>query len=182
MSGAGSKRLLEHFRIQDEINKLLNGKNWKETLSYDYFYSCVVYETSKLLDAMGFKCWIIQKPDWENVKIEAVNMWHSIISCYLLVELYQIDLKTLLKNLEEGFEFEWRIRDENVIEALVRSILQNLASENLFFAFHFFGRFIKAVGFKSLEEFDNLYRKNTKKYEKLMEDIRSLIEFIESGY
>ena len=71
------KKMVE---LQHQFNKqvaedyLEKGFNWN---------SAIIAESGELLDSLGYKWWKKVVPDMENVKVEAIDLLHFVISDYL---------------------------------------------------------------------------------------------------
>ncbi|MDK2062749.1 dUTP diphosphatase [Aliarcobacter butzleri] len=63
--------LQHHFNEQTIPNYLEKNLNWN---------SAIIAESGKLLDSLGYKWWKKQIPDMENVKVEAIDLLHFVIS------------------------------------------------------------------------------------------------------
>lgn len=63
---------LQHkFNEQTIENYLSKNLNWN---------SAIIAESGELLDSLGYKWWKKQAPDMENVKVEAIDLLHFVIS------------------------------------------------------------------------------------------------------
>lgn len=63
---------LQHrFNEQTILNYLEHNLNWD---------SAIIAESGELLDSLGYKWWKKQVPDMENVKVEAIDLLHFVIS------------------------------------------------------------------------------------------------------
>lgn len=63
---------LQHKFNEETIpNYLEKNLNWN---------SAIIVESGELLDSLGFKWWKKQTPDMENVKVEAIDLLHFVIS------------------------------------------------------------------------------------------------------
>ena len=68
------KKMVE---LQHQFNK---------QVAEDYLYknfnwnSAIIAESGELLDSLGYKWWKKQEPDMENVKVEAIDLLHFVIS------------------------------------------------------------------------------------------------------
>lgn len=60
-----------HFNEQTIPNYLEKNLNWN---------SAIIAESGELLDSLGYKWWKKQEPDMENVKVEAIDLLHFVIS------------------------------------------------------------------------------------------------------
>lgn len=63
--------LQNRFNEQTILNYLEHNLNWD---------SAIIAESGELLDSLGYKWWKKQVPDMENVKVEAIDLLHFVIS------------------------------------------------------------------------------------------------------
>ena len=74
------------FSLQRELNNKTNGDIWLENLTQEgreiCWYRCIYMEASEAIDSFNWKHWkdINTEPDWENIKVELVDIWHFIMS------------------------------------------------------------------------------------------------------
>lgn len=63
---------LQHeFNKQVAVDYLDKGFGWN---------SAIIAESGELLDSLGYKWWKKQEPDMDNVKVEAIDLLHFVIS------------------------------------------------------------------------------------------------------
>jgi len=81
------KKFLEMFTLQDKLNTNTNGKNWKSGITNKgkeiNWNRCIYMEAAEAIDSFPtWKHWknIDAKPNWDNLKIEIVDIWHFIMS------------------------------------------------------------------------------------------------------
>lgn len=67
-------KLQHKFNEETIENYLDKNLNWN---------SAIIAESGELLDSLGYKWWKKQVPDMENVKVEAIDLLHFVISDYL---------------------------------------------------------------------------------------------------
>jgi dimeric dUTPase (all-alpha-NTP-PPase superfamily) len=87
-------KILEMLKLQQELNDSTNGKNWelgttKNGKKIDW-RRCIYLEASELIDSYPWKHWkdINALPDYENIKIEIVDIWHFVMS--EILRIYKI--------------------------------------------------------------------------------------------
>ena len=79
-------KLLEMFTLQQTLNDETNGKNWESGYNKHNriinWRRCIYMECAELIDSFNWKHWkdIQKEPDWDNVKIEVVDIWHFVMS------------------------------------------------------------------------------------------------------
>jgi dimeric dUTPase (all-alpha-NTP-PPase superfamily) len=83
------ERLLSMLRHQDEVNRHTNGKRWKTGITDKEkrinWLRCIRMEAAEAVDSFPWKHWknIDGEIDWENVRIELVDIWHFVMSAAL---------------------------------------------------------------------------------------------------
>ncbi len=77
----------EILYLQQKLNDATNGEGWER--GYNKFgriinwRRCIYMECAELIDSFNWKHWKdinSKEPDWDNVKIEIVDIWHFIAS------------------------------------------------------------------------------------------------------
>ena len=98
------EKIYEMLQLQNELNNDTNGPQWRERVTKQGkpidWKRCIFMESAELIDSFPWKHWksIDAAPDYENIKIELVDIWHFLMS-YLLE---QNDLHTAAKMIEEA--------------------------------------------------------------------------------
>ena len=77
--------------LQHEFNKQVAEDYLDKNFNWN---SAIIAESGELLDSLGYKWWKKQEPDMENVKVEAIDLLHFVIS----------DILQLNYNYEESLE------------------------------------------------------------------------------
>jgi len=94
-------KILLMLQLQAQLNDATNGEKWTEGVTKNgktiNWRRCIYMECAEMVDSFSWKHWksINQKPDWDNLQIEVVDVWHFIMS--LAIENYS-------KNLRGGIE------------------------------------------------------------------------------
>ena len=94
-------KILIMLQLQNQLNDSTNGENWTKGLTKNNkvidWKRCVYMECAEMVDSFSWKHWknISAEPDWDNLQIEVVDVWHFIIS--LAIEDYA-------KNMRGGVE------------------------------------------------------------------------------
>lgn len=85
--------ILENMlKLQQKLNDETNGLNWEEGYTKEgkliSWRRCIYMECAELIDSFAWKHWknISSPTNWENVRMEIVDIWHFILS--LLLEEY----------------------------------------------------------------------------------------------
>jgi dimeric dUTPase (all-alpha-NTP-PPase superfamily) len=74
------------FKLQNELNNNTNGQMWVDGLTKENrqisWYRCIYMEAAEAIDSFNWKHWknINVEPDWDNIKVELVDIWHFIMS------------------------------------------------------------------------------------------------------
>lgn len=119
-------KLEEMFVLQKRLNDDTNGKNWE--LGINKFgkeinwLRCIHMEVAELIDSGPWKHWknILIESDFENIRIELVDVWHFLMSymlqetnipkaislvntkcIYEAVEMKNVDIKLIMKEAEK---------------------------------------------------------------------------------
>jgi dimeric dUTPase (all-alpha-NTP-PPase superfamily) len=96
-------KLLLMIQLQNQLNEATNGEDWVEGTTTNgkviNWNRCIYMECAEMIDSFSWKHWksIHQEADWDNLKIEVVDVWHFIIS--LGIESYAKNMKGGLENL-----------------------------------------------------------------------------------
>jgi dimeric dUTPase (all-alpha-NTP-PPase superfamily) len=78
--------LTEMFTLQQKLNDETNGIGWEKGYNkHDRIINwrrCITMECAELIDSFNWKHWkdINIAPDWNNITIELVDIWHFIMS------------------------------------------------------------------------------------------------------
>jgi len=74
------------FDLQKKLNDHTNGDIWVDGITKENrqisWYRCIYMEAAEAIDSFNWKHWkgINTEPDWANVKVELVDIWHFIMS------------------------------------------------------------------------------------------------------
>ncbi len=79
-------KVLQMLQLQQQLNDSTNGEDWekgvtKNAKSIDW-KRCIYMECAEMIDSFAWKHWksINSEPDWDNLKIEVVDVWHFVMS------------------------------------------------------------------------------------------------------
>ena len=81
-------KLHEMFLLQNKLNIKTAGEDWN-TNEAVVFENAIIAEAGELLEALGYKWWKHQDVDFDNAKVEVVDLWHFVMS--LTMQYYGID-------------------------------------------------------------------------------------------
>lgn len=88
-------QILKMLELQQQLNDATNGENWEEGITKNGkkidWRRCIYLETAELIESYPWKHWknIDAQPDYENIKIELVDIWHFVMSEAL--RLYKVE-------------------------------------------------------------------------------------------
>ena len=95
-------KILLMLQLQAQLNEATNGPDWVNGVTKNAkvinWSRCIYMECAEMVDSFSWKHWknIDAQPDWDNLQIEVIDVWHFIIS--LGIENYS---KMLKGNIEE---------------------------------------------------------------------------------
>lgn len=90
-------KILFMLQLQAQLNDATNGDKWTEGVTKNGktidWKRCTYMECAEIIDSFSWKHWksIHQEPDWENLQIEVVDVWHFIMS--LAIENYAKNMR-----------------------------------------------------------------------------------------
>ncbi len=99
-------KIYEMLTLQNELNNDTNGPRWREGVTKNgkviNWKRCITMETAELIDSFPWKHWksIDAQPNYENVKIELVDIWHFVMS-YLLQHNPLDEVARMIDNLKD---------------------------------------------------------------------------------
>ncbi len=88
-------KILQMLLLQQQLNDATNGSGWENGVTKNGklidWKRCAYLECAELIESYPWKHWknIDAEPDYANIKIEAVDIWHFIMSQGL--QEYKID-------------------------------------------------------------------------------------------
>ena len=74
------------FNLQKQLNDDTNGEIWLTGVTRENrkisWYQCIYMEVTEAIDSFNWKHWknIDNEPDWANIRVELVDIWHFIMS------------------------------------------------------------------------------------------------------
>jgi len=147
-------KILQMLELQQQLNDATNGPGWEDGLTKNGkpidWKRCTYLECAELIESYPWKHWknIDARPDYANIKIEAVDIWHFIMSQGL--EDYKRgnlgSIETLANNINSlsnfdtfSGELEEHFKDYYeqiaVVEALMKILFCGGSTEKLMEAF-----------------------------------------------
>ncbi|EGT9682586.1 dUTPase [Campylobacter upsaliensis] len=110
--------LLENMlKLQQKLNDETNGKGWENGYTKEgkliSWRRCIYMECAELIDSFAWKHWkSIKSPtNWDNVRIELVDIWHFILSL-LLEEKGKKELSFIAMELSSVSAFKDFIKEK----------------------------------------------------------------------
>jgi len=97
------KRLIAMLELQQELNDVTNGVGWESGSTNSGkiidWRRCIYLESAELVESYPWKHWknIDAEPDYDNIKIEAVDIWHFVMSEAL--RIYKVESKGSISDL-----------------------------------------------------------------------------------
>ena len=143
-------KILQMLQLQQQLNDATNGEDWEKGITKNGkvidWKRCTYLECAELIESYPWKHWknIDAKPDYANIQIEAVDIWHFIMSQgledYKMKELGSIE--TLAANINRlsnfnDFTSEITPTTKNyyeqieVVETLMRALFCGESTERL---------------------------------------------------
>lgn len=117
--------LKEMLELQDKLNKITCGNSWRSGLTDENrdidWDRCIYMEAAELMDSFPWKHWksLDEEPDIVNAKVEAVDIWHFIMSD--LLTRHSIDAS--IKIVMEYFELDRKVVSDTSIVKLIEHIM-----------------------------------------------------------
>jgi dimeric dUTPase (all-alpha-NTP-PPase superfamily) len=96
-------KILLMLQLQAQLNDSTNGENWTKGVTKNAkeinWKRCIYMESAEMIDSFSWKHWknIAQEPDWANMQIEVVDVWHFIMS--LAIEDYSRNMKGMIEDI-----------------------------------------------------------------------------------
>ncbi len=167
-----NSKILLMLQLQNQLNDATNGEEWTKGLTKNNkeinWKRCIYMECAEMIDSFSWKHWknIYQEPDWENLQIEVVDVWHFIMS--LAIEHYDQEMKggiediaMMISELEslqliDNVESEQFALDKDIMVKVEELMIGSLSREN-FDLVAMFKSFFELVDMSGLN-LDTLYR------------------------
>jgi len=147
-------KILQMLKLQQQLNDATNGEGWEKGVTKNGkqidWKRCTYLECAELIESYPWKHWknIDAQPDYENIKIEAVDIWHFIMSQgledYKMQDLGNIeDLANNINKLANFHIFTKKViittKDNyeqiETVEALMRALFCGESTEKLMESF-----------------------------------------------
>ncbi|MDY0402890.1 dUTP diphosphatase [Sulfurovum sp.] len=147
-------KILQMLMLQQQLNDATNGEGWEKGVTKNGklidWKRCTYLECAELIESYPWKHWknIDAEPDYANIKIEAVDIWHFIMSQGL--EDYKIKHIGTIENLAAdinalpnfaSFDADIMPTEKNcyeqiaTVEALMKAIFCNESTQKMMESF-----------------------------------------------
>ena len=147
-------KVLQMLLLQQQLNDATNGKDWEKGITKNGkiidWKRCTYLECAELIESYPWKHWknIDAEPDHANIQIEAVDIWHFIMSQgledYKMKDLGSIE--TLAKHIQRLENYDQFTADIvptsknyyeqiEVVETLMQTLFCGGSTEKLMEAF-----------------------------------------------
>ncbi|TKX32185.1 dUTPase [Campylobacter aviculae] len=115
-----SAQIIENMlKLQQKLNDETNGLGWEEGYTKEgkliSWRRCIYMECAELIDSFAWKHWknISEPTNWENVRIEIVDIWHFILSLLLENKKKDQDFSLFSTEIASIGEFKDFCNEEN---------------------------------------------------------------------
>lgn len=166
------EKLLLMLELQNDLNDSTNGKNWKDGITKNNkeinWKRCIYMECAEIIDSFAWKHWKdISKPtDYENIKIEVVDIWHFVMS--LAIEVFYKNSKSIneianevskIDEFKQILKNETETKDDKKIILKVEDIMFDVLNKQTFNIKELFKDFFELVFLSglNLNSLYNLY-------------------------
>jgi len=116
-------RILQMLELQQQLNDSTNGLNWEDGVTKNgkqiNWRRCIYLETAELVESYPWKHWknIDASPDYDNIKIEIVDIWHFVMSealrSYKIEKIGSIeDIASMITTMDEFDNFNQDTKGE----------------------------------------------------------------------
>lgn len=134
----------EMVRLQHNFNKKIFEDYLDRNLNWN---NAIIVESGELLESLGYKWWKHQEPDMENVKVEAIDLLHFVISediqeAYDYGETGEFGLECVANEFEHIFT-KYKIKNSTSINNLINGLNYDVDGSNRY-------KILKAI-FKELD-------------------------------
>ncbi len=139
-------KILLMLQLQAQLNDATNGEDWTNGITKNgkkiNWKRCIYMECAEMVDSFSWKHWksINKEPDWDNLQIEVVDVWHFMMS--LAIENYSNtlrggieDLAINISNLESFSKIDRKNKlfasQDDVIQKVENIMLMSLSKDEL---------------------------------------------------
>ncbi len=131
-------KILLMLQLQMQLNDATNGDDWTKGITKNgkviNWRRCIYMECAEMVDSFSWKHWksINKEPDWDNLQIEVVDVWHFIMSLAiqnysetmrggiedLAINISSLESFSAIENTNAIFADEVKVIDK--VESLIR--------------------------------------------------------------
>jgi dimeric dUTPase (all-alpha-NTP-PPase superfamily) len=125
-------KILQMLELQQQLNDATNGLGWEDGMTKNGkpidWKRCTYLECAELIESYPWKHWknIDARPDYANIKIEAVDIWHNNINSLTNFVTFSGEVKEHFKDYYEQIA---------VVEILMKTLFCGGSTEKLMAAF-----------------------------------------------
>ena len=118
------------FDLQKKLNDHTNGVMWVEGITKENrkisWYRCIYMEATEAIDSFNWKHWkgINTEPDWANIKVELVDIWHFIMS--ELIRIKDENYANKYLELKPQGDFNAEVLIDTLEKMLNLSVISNI--------------------------------------------------------
>jgi dimeric dUTPase (all-alpha-NTP-PPase superfamily) len=118
------------FDLQKKLNDHTNGVMWVDGITKENrqisWYRCIYMEAAEAIDSFNWKHWkgINTEPDWANVKVELVDIWHFIMS--ELIRIKDVNYANKYLKLKPQGDFNAEVLINTLEKMLSLSVISNI--------------------------------------------------------
>ena len=100
------------FTLQKQLNDETNGEIWLTGITSENrkisWYRGIYMEVAEAIDSFNWKHWknINDQPDWDNIRVELVDIWHFVMSESIRIGDQDYANKFLKLQPEGGFDVD----------------------------------------------------------------------------
>lgn len=115
-------KVLQMLQLQQQLNDATNGENWEEGVTKNgktiNWQRCIYMESAEMIDSFAWKHWksIHQDPDWHNLQVEVVDVWHFVMS--LVLQEYRRNMTGTIEDAAIGIAQmpHYQVLDEDSLD------------------------------------------------------------------
>ena len=114
----------EMFKMQEQFNELAV-PSWRDkNLDWE---TAILVETSELLESLDYKWWKNGEIDWDNAKVELVDVWHFFMS-YIMVNTTSLQQEQIIDYIIRDFNDSDELEkyDNKALTTISKYFIKNL--------------------------------------------------------